>query len=113
MTEGRVPLIAGNWKMNGLRKDAAILARSVAEQGAEVGCELLVCPPSVWLESVAGMLQDSQIALGGQDCPFAASGAPTGDISAEMLKEAGCRSVILGHSVIGRAWCRERVWQNG
>src|SRR3546814_7066937 len=98
MTEGRVPLIAGNWKMNGLRKDAAILARAVAEQGAEVGCELLVCPPSVWLETVAGMLKDSQIALGGQDCHFAASGAHTGDISAEMLKDAGCRYVILGHS---------------
>src|SRR3546814_17251136 len=104
MTEGRVPLIAGNWKMNGLRKDAAILARAVAEQGAEVRCELLVCPPSVWLETVAGMLKDSQIALGGQDCHFAATGAQTGDLSAELLKDAGCRCVVLGHKPKSSVW---------
>ena len=95
-------LVAGNWKMNGLRADGAALARALVERiapaGAEVGCELLVCPPATLLETVGGILAGSGIALGGQDCHSSPKGAHTGDVSAEMLAELGCKYVILGHS---------------
>ncbi len=95
-------LVAGNWKMNGLRQDGAMLARALAERttaaGATPGCELLVCPPATLLSTVSGILAGSGIALGGQDCHAAPKGAYTGDISAEMLADLGCSYVILGHS---------------
>jgi triosephosphate isomerase (TIM) len=93
-------LCAGNWKMNGLRRAALALAGElVARAKAEtVACELLVCPPATVLAAVAEALQGSAIALGGQDCHTAEKGAHTGDVSAPMLADAGCRYVILGHS---------------
>jgi triosephosphate isomerase (TIM) len=95
-------LVAGNWKMNGLRADGAALAHAVVERatsaGDEIGCELVVCPPATLLETVGGVLAGSSIALGGQDCHAAPKGAHTGDISAEMLADLGCKYVILGHS---------------
>jgi triosephosphate isomerase len=96
-------LVAGNWKMNGLREDGAALARDLAQRvitaGSErPGCELLVCPPTTLLSTIGGVLGESGIALGGQDCHAAPKGAYTGDISAEMLADAGCTHVILGHS---------------
>jgi triosephosphate isomerase len=96
-------LVAGNWKMNGLREDAAVLARGLAQRtisarGAGPACELLICPPSSLLMTVGGALAGSAIALGGQDCHAAPKGAYTGDISPEMLADAGCSHVILGHS---------------
>jgi len=95
-------LVAGNWKMNGMRADGAALARALVERAAsagdEIGCELLVCPPATLLETVGGVLAASGIALGGQDCHPASKGAYTGDISAEMLADLGCQYVILGHS---------------
>jgi triosephosphate isomerase len=95
-------LVAGNWKMNGLRADGAALARALVERAAsagdEIGSELLVCPPATLLETVGGVLAASGIALGGQDCHAASKGAFTGDISAEMLADLGCQYVILGHS---------------
>jgi triosephosphate isomerase (TIM) len=100
----RKTLIAGNWKMNGMRSDGLALAaelarRSLAAQGAEKPrCELLVCPPASLLGPVSEALSGSGIALGGQDCHPAPKGAFTGDISAEMLADAGCRYVIVGHS---------------
>src|SRR5271166_6452276 len=100
----RKKLIAGNWKMNGLRADglalAAELARRVqtADGGAAVVCELLICPPATLLAPVNEVLAGSGIALGGQDCHPAPKGAFTGDVSAEMLADAGCAYVILGHS---------------
>jgi triosephosphate isomerase len=96
----RRKLIAGNWKMNGLRNDAVALASSLAglARGGAPRCELLVCPPATAIAPVAGVLAGSGIALGGQDCHAADKGAFTGDISAEMLKDAGCSHVILGHS---------------
>ena len=93
----RTPLIAGNWKMNGLKADAVVLARAVAAGTAD-GCELLVCPPAVLIPPIADALAGSAVALGGQDCHFAESGAHTGDIAAVMLADAGCSHVILGHS---------------
>jgi triosephosphate isomerase (TIM) len=98
----RVPrkLIAGNWKMNGLRPDGVALARAVAERarGGVAACDLLVCPPATLLFPVGDALAGSGVALGGQDCHSEAKGACTGDISAEMLKDADCSFVILGHS---------------
>ena len=95
----RTKLVAGNWKMNGLREDGAALARRViAVRRSSPTCELLVCPPATLLATVGGALAGSGIALGGQDCHAAPKGAYTGDISAEMLADAGCSHVILGHS---------------
>ena len=94
-------LIAGNWKMNGLRRSAATLAGALAERAraaGPLGWDPLICPPLTLLGPVGAALQDSAIALGGQDCHPARSGAHTGDISAEMLADAGCRYVIVGHS---------------
>jgi triosephosphate isomerase (TIM) len=98
----RTKLVAGNWKMNGLLADGAALARRLRERatagGAALGCELLVCPPATLLSRVGEILAGSEIALGGQDCHAAPKGAHTGDISAEMLSDLGCKYVILGHS---------------
>jgi triosephosphate isomerase len=98
----RTKLVAGNWKMNGLREDGAKLARGIAERavaaGAGLGCELLVCPPATLLSTAGTMLAGSGVALGGQNCHAAPKGAYTGDISAEMLADLGCSHVILGHS---------------
>ncbi len=93
----RAPLIAGNWKMNGLEGDAVALARAIAARDV-AGCELLVCPPAVLIVPVGAALAGSQVRLGAQDCHPAASGAHTGDLSAEMLADAGCAYVIVGHS---------------
>jgi triosephosphate isomerase len=93
-------LIAGNWKMNGLRADGVALARDIAALAASAAprCDLLVCPPAMLVAAVGEALADSAVALGGQDCAAAEKGAFTGDISAEMLKDSGCAYVILGHS---------------
>ncbi len=93
----RRPLIAGNWKMNGLAADGLALARLLAA-APEGAAELLVCPPATLLAPVAAALADSRVALGGQDCHAEQAGAYTGDISAEMLADAGCSHVITGHS---------------
>ena len=92
-------LIAGNWKMNGLRADSLALARALAaglEQPA--GCDVLVCPPATLLAAVADALTGSGVMVGGQDCHPEPSGARTGDVSAPMLRDAGAGWVILGHS---------------
>lgn len=98
----RTKLVAGNWKMNGLREDGTALARGLADQmvagGAGLGCELLVCPPATLLSDVGRILAGTGIFLGGQDCHPASKGPYTGDISAEMLADLGCTHVILGHS---------------
>ncbi len=94
-------LIAGNWKMNGLSGPGSELAKDLAARakaGTPPGTELLVCPPAPLLFQVAGILKGTGIALGGQDCHGAASGAHTGDISAAMLADAGCGYVLAGHS---------------
>jgi triosephosphate isomerase len=93
-------LIAGNWKMNGLKMDGLALARDLAVRAAAgaPNCDLLVCPPATLVAAIGGALAGSVIALGGQDCAAAEKGAFTGDISAEMLRDAGCTHVILGHS---------------
>jgi triosephosphate isomerase len=91
-------LIAGNWKMNGLRADAIKLAQGVRAGAQGLGCDLLVCPPFTVLGAVANALEGSSVAVGGQDCHTAQQGAHTGDVSAAMLRDAGATWVILGHS---------------
>jgi len=88
-------LIAGNWKMNGLRAEALALAKALRGGAA---CDMLVCPPATVLAAVAEALRGSPVMVGGQDCHPDPSGAHTGDVSAEMLRDAGAGWVILGHS---------------
>jgi triosephosphate isomerase len=99
MTDTRRPLIAGNWKMNGLKASLNELA-AIGQGAGEVSrkADLLVCPPATLLfPSVAAMV-GSKVAIGAQDCHPNPSGAHTGDISAEMLADAGATAVIVGHS---------------
>lgn len=95
---GMRQLIAGNWKMNGLRGDAVALARAVRDGADGVGCDLLLCPPATVLAAVADIVRGSAISAGGQDCHVQSSGAYTGDISPAMLRDAGAAWVIVGHS---------------
>ena len=95
----RKRLVAGNWKMNGSRADGLALARGIVERArGPRRCDLLVCPPFTLLGAVGEALAGSGVGLGGQDCHPAASGAFTGCISAEMLRDTGCSHVIVGHS---------------
>lgn len=88
----RRPLIAGNWKMNGLSASVAEIDAIAA--GAPSGPELLICPPATLIASLAGR----GVAIGGQNCHAAQKGAYTGDISAAQLADVGAVAVILGHS---------------
>jgi triosephosphate isomerase len=105
MTARPRPLIAGNWKMNGLERPALAeigkLSRKLKAR-KRVGCDVLICPPATLLAPLGRKIKDlglqRRLAVGGQDCHGAASGAHTGDIAAEMLADAGCRYVIVGHS---------------
>lgn len=97
----RIPLIAGNWKMNGLVADATALAQGIAAKAKAapaLGCQLLICPPFPLLGVAAAAVAGSPVAVGGQDCHAKVSGAHTGDTSASLLKDVGCSYVILGHS---------------
>jgi triosephosphate isomerase len=95
----RQPLIVGNWKMNGLQASLAE-AKALAEKAAaqKPVAELGLCPPATLVAAMAATLKGSPVGVGGQDCHAKASGAHTGDISAEMLKDAGATYVIVGHS---------------
>ncbi len=90
-------LAAGNWKMNGLRADLSE-ARALAAAFPDPSCSVLLCPPATLIAAMADAVAGSAVALGGQDCHAQASGAHTGDISAQMLADSGARYVILGHS---------------
>ena len=96
---GPRPLVAGNWKMNGsisMLKEPRLLAGMLKD--VKLKCDVMVCPPAILVRRIKSVLKGSRIRLGGQDCHSDAAGAHTGDISAEMLKEAGCAAVIVGHS---------------
>lgn len=99
MTTRIRPLVAGNWKMNGL---AAALGEAKAVKdalsGATIPADVMICPPATLLAQMACATHGSGILVGAQDCHAAASGAHTGDISAEMVKDAGALAVIVGHS---------------
>lgn len=90
-------LAAGNWKMNGLRADL-LEARALARAFPSPDCGILLCPPATLISAMAEAVRNTAIMVGGQDCHARANGAHTGDISAQMLADAGARHVILGHS---------------
>jgi len=99
MTKPIRPLIAGNWKMNGLKASLAeigAIARGAGDLWRRL--DLLICPPATLLFTSAASVIGSRVAIGAQDCHIAASGAHTGDISAEMIADAGASAVIVGHS---------------
>lgn len=100
MTPGIRPLVAGNWKMNGTGESLTELRAIAAGLSSDLGRKLdaLICVPATLLSRAAKTLEGEAVALGGQDCHQNSSGAHTGDISAEMLKEAGASHVIVGHS---------------
>jgi triosephosphate isomerase (TIM) len=92
-------LVAGNWKMNGLRADARDRARALfAKAGAGLQCDVLICPPATLIETLTAEIGDCGIAIGGQDCHAEDAGAFTGDVAAPMLADLGCSHVIVGHS---------------
>jgi triosephosphate isomerase len=100
MSHGARPLAAGNWKMNGLRaslKEVAAICEAAAAGGAGQA-EIVICPPATLLAEAAKICEGTPVKAGGQDCHAEPMGAFTGDISAEMLKDAGASYVILGHS---------------
>ena len=92
------PLVAGNWKMNGLVASIGQLRAMIAGAENLAKVELMVCPPATLIASFAAAARGTPVLIGGQDCHAPASGAYTGDISAEMLKDAGASAVIVGHS---------------
>jgi triosephosphate isomerase len=94
-----IPLVAGNWKMNGLSASEAELARIISGSKDFAGkAELMVCPPATLVAAFAGASRGSPVLIGAQDCHAEPSGAHTGDIAAEMLADAGACAVIVGHS---------------
>src|SRR5471032_1752564 len=102
MTDAIRPLIAGNWKMNGLKASMAEFEAMLAGAPGVVGkADLLVCPPATLIAAFAEKARGSHskvLTIGAQDCHPKASGAHTGDLSAEMLADAGASAVIVGHS---------------
>ena len=100
MTDAIRPLIAGNWKMNGLKSSLAEFEAMLAGAHEIAGkADLLVCPPATLVAAFAERARASKaVAIGAQDCHPKASGANTGDLSAEMLADAGASAIIVGHS---------------
>ncbi|MBS0210627.1 MAG: triose-phosphate isomerase [Planctomycetes bacterium] len=95
----RRPIIAGNWKMNTTLAEGVALAKAIAAEADKYpGVDLVVCPPSVYLSAVAAAVVGSRVAVGAQNMYHEASGAFTGEVSAAMLMDVGCKYVILGHS---------------
>jgi len=91
-------IIVGNWKMHGTPELARSLVSAISAQSFPPDTHIIICPPTTLLATVAPHRIASRVAVGGQDCSAEAEGAFTGDISAAMLKEAGCDYVIIGHS---------------
>ncbi|WP_291842516.1 triose-phosphate isomerase [Maricaulis sp.] len=93
----RQTLIAGNWKMHGLTGALGFFSE-IAPVAAQSPATVLVCPPSTLVHQAARACEGTAIRIGGQDCHAARSGAHTGDVSADMLRDAGASHVIVGHS---------------
>jgi len=93
------PLIAGNWKMNGLQGASAELLKIIGgARDLGPAADIMVCPPATLIAGFAALARGTAVAIGAQDCHAEAAGAFTGDLSAEMLKDAGASAVIVGHS---------------
>ena len=95
----RKPLVAGNWKMHGSRTENAQLVRTLVDLlNPDARAEVLVCPPFVYLWETSRLLKDSDVALGAQSVCAEPIGAFTGEVSGAMLRDVGCRYVLVGHS---------------
>jgi triosephosphate isomerase len=94
------PLVAGNWKMHGLKSALVEISAICAtiNAGAASASDLVICPPATLIAAAAECCAGTRLAIGGQSCHERSFGAHTGDISAEMLKDAGASFVIVGHS---------------
>ncbi len=95
------PLIAGNWKMNGLASESISQIEDLMKRSEAAGsanCDILICPPFTLIKELAALTEGSAISIGAQDCHANITGAHTGDISAEMLADAGADHIIVGHS---------------
>ena len=94
----RKPIIAGNWKMNNTPQQAQQLVKDLIPLVKDAGCDVVVCVPAINFQTVKEAIQGTNIALGAQNVHWAAQGAFTGELSAEMLKSAGVEYVLIGHS---------------
>ncbi len=98
---GPRPLVAGNWKMNGLKAtlgEALAVDKALAAKSERVGAEVMICPPATLIMVMAELVGKGGVKVGAQDCHTGISGAHTGDVSPEMLADAGAVAVIVGHS---------------
>ena len=106
----RRPLLAGNWKMNGLAASHGELDRIIAgAQALSANLDILVCPPALLVPDFAKRARATGVGIGGQNCHAEPSGAHTGDISAEMLSDAGAIAVIVGHSERRKDHCESNA----
>ena len=94
----RKKIVAGNWKMNKNLQEGVALAKELTEAVKNPNCGVIICTPFIHLASVAEVIKGSAIELGAENCADKASGAYTGEVSAEMVKSTGAEYVILGHS---------------
>src|SRR5262245_60449456 len=95
----RKPLVAGNWKMHGSRADNASLVRDLlGALRSEWAADVLLCPPYVYLWETGRLIKDSDVTLGAQNLCAETQGAFTGEVSATMLRDVGCRYALVGHS---------------
>ena len=97
----KTALIAGNWKMNGTTEEANRLVNGLLEKyngTPSLDAKILICPPMTLLNYVGNLLEGTNILLGGQNCHYEVSGAHTGEVSANMMRDSGCSHVIVGHS---------------
>ena len=94
----RKPIIAGNWKMNKTPEEAAQLVKDLIPLVKDAKCDVVVCTPAVCFAAVKPIIDGTNVKLGAQNVHFAEKGAYTGELSADMLKAAGCEYVIIGHS---------------
>jgi len=108
----RQRIVAGNWKMNTNRESARQLAEAVARGVTDDRVVVILCPPFVYLPTVAAAIAGSRLSLGAQNCHDKPKGAYTGEISAEMLVDVGCKYVIIGHSERRHGLGETDTWLN-
>jgi len=94
----RKTVIAGNWKMNRTRTEAAALIKEIIPEARGAGCEVVICVPFTNLETAVSLVEGTSVKVGAQNCHYKDKGAFTGEISAPMLAEIGVEYVIIGHS---------------
>jgi len=93
------PAIIGNWKMNGSGKDVKLVRRFADFLDKQkIAADVMICPPSTLIDRVGGGIKGAKLKIGAQNCHIEPSGAYTGDVSVPMLKDAGAKAVIVGHS---------------